>query len=334
MSSGSTSKLRVSHSSIVDFLRCQRRWYLKWVARIDSVTEDVPRPLDFGRAFHAGQEAWWTAEGTDAGRLRAAHFAFAKYADGLSWEDRVMGTELLRGYAAYYANDELRFHNVPTAEQKVILPVLDPDGNPDPDLEYTVVFDVVGYAPDASTVLVEHKTTKSDLYGVSFWRRFERSLQLPLQWMAASDCGRTPAKLIIDAVKAPQLKRAQVTPPENREFYKVSYKGARPGDPKPNTRLKAETREEFEERISSMILDNPEGFFARQEYFFDARALEMARLDLWSVARSMLQVARSGGYSPRNADGCSKYGGTCEYEPACWSGADLTDSKLFTIRGT
>jgi hypothetical protein len=325
-------KLRLSHSAIADFLRCPRRWYLSWVERIAPVGP-VARPLDMGRAFHAGQEAWWTVEGEPAVRLRAAHAAFAAAGETLSWEDRVLGPQLLTGYAVYYGDDELRFHTVPLAERKVVLPVLHPDtGEPDPDLEYTVVFDVVGYDREGRTVLVEHKGTASDITTAKFWSRFDTSLQLPLQALAAYDCGREPSKLVLDAVRTPIMSRLRATPIEKREFYKRATGLAAVGDPKPGTRTRDETREEFEARVQSMLLDDPGRFYARREYFFDDYSLRMARLDLWAVGQQMLDIVRREGATPRNPDGCDKYNSTCGFEPACWRGESLRDEKLFTIR--
>jgi hypothetical protein len=323
-------KLRLSHSSIADFLRCPRRWYLSWVERLTPVGP-VARPLEMGRAFHKAQESWWTSEGTVEERLLAAHQVFTANATELSWEDNVLGPELLTGYAALYGSDELRFHAVPLAERKVILPVLDADGNVDPDLEYAVVFDVVGYDTAGNTVLVEHKGTKSNITTVKFWQRFDTSLQLPLQVLAAIDSGRTPSKLILDATWTPELSRLKATPIEKREFYKRATGDAAVGDPKPGTRLRDETREDFAARVRASICDEPERFYARKEYFFDEYSLRMARLDLWDVGQQMLGVARRMS-AARNPEGCDKYNEICGYAPACWRGESLTDQTLYTIR--
>lgn len=323
--------LRVSHSSIQDFLRCPRRWYLRWVLRIDAVG-GTARPLDFGRAFHAGQEAWWTSEGDVQSRLLAAHAAFAAAGASLSWEDRVLGPELLTGYAARYGDEGLRAVSLPVAERKVVLPVLSPEGEPDPDLEYTVIFDVVTYNADGQTVLVEHKTTTSAIDTVKFWSRFDHSLQLPLQVLAATDCGRAPSELILDAVRAPAMQRLKATPIERREFYKRPTGSAAVGDPKPGTRLRDESREELEHRMRASLLDSPEAYYARRSYTFDEHQLRLARYDLWSVARMMLDVARRGGDSPRNPEGCEKYASMCEYEPVCWRGENIKNEQLYTVR--
>jgi PD-(D/E)XK nuclease superfamily protein len=327
-----TPKLRLSHSSIQDYLRCSRRWYLSKIEGIEAVGE-IPRPLDFGSAFHAGQEAWWTVEGSPEERLLAAHQHFAaKASSDMSWEDRVLGPELLTGYACMYGDDELRMHTVPIAERKVILPVLRPDGTEDPDLEYTVVFDIVGYDREGRTVLVEHKSTSSDIRSATFWKRFDTSLQLPLQMLAAVDCGRDPQKLVLDAIRAPKMARHRATPIEKRKFRARDDQWGNKGDPLPGTRTRDESREEFAARVRDNILDDPGGFYARKEYFPDAHSLEMARYDLWSVGQQMLDVVRREGATPRNPDGCEKYASLCGFDAACWRGESLTNPTLYTVR--
>jgi hypothetical protein len=325
-------KLRLSHSSIQDFLRCPRRWYLSWVARLAPVGP-VARPLDMGKAFHAGLEAWWTVDGTPEQRLQAAHQNFlAGASSDLSWEDRVLGPELLTGYASMYGDDELRFHCIPLAERKVILPVLHPEtGAEDPDLEYTVVFDTVGYDAEGGTVLVEHKGTASDIRTQKFWSRFDTSLQLPLQVLAAIDSGRAPTKLVLDAVRTPIMRRMKATPIEKREYYKRKQGLAEIGDPRPGTRIRDESREEFQARVHENIADDPYGHFQRRDYYFDEYSLRMARLDLWDIGQQMLGVARRES-AARNPDGCDKYNSICGFDAACWRGASLSDSTLYTIR--
>lgn len=324
-------KLRISHSSIQAFLRCPRLWFLEWVSGYKSVGPE-PRPLGMGKAFHSAQEAWWTQDGSVEHRLAIAQNVFTVEASpDLSWEDHVLGPELLTGYAAMYGDDELRYHGVPIAERKVILPVLDPDGNPDPDLTYTVVFDIVGYDAEGRTVLVEHKTTASDITSLKFWSRFDTSLQLPLQVLAATDSGREPTKLVLDAVRTPIMHRAKATPIERREFYVRDSKWGRAGEPKPGTRLRDETRDEFSARVREGILLDPGNYYARKEYFFDARSLEAARYDLWSVGRQMLHVARTEA-AARNPEGCEKYGSVCAFDPVCWRGESVSDEKLYVLR--
>ena len=325
--------LRISHSSVESYLRCPRLWLLKHQMRLGAVAEGAvrPRPLQFGTAWTRAMEAYWTYDGSVPEMLIAAQQVFAAYATSLSWEDRVLGPALLTGYAAMYG-DELRLYSMPVAEAELTFPVLDPDGKPDPELEFITIPDTVGYDSQQRTIIVEHKTTSSNINNLGFWRRYDRSLQLPTQWMTALDAGRPPHELVLDVVHAKIMHRGKPTPIERREFYKRATAGAAVGDPKPGTRLTEESREEFESRVMADILCNPGDYYARKSYTYTEQDLLLARADLWAAGRGMLEALRSGGATARNNDGCDKYGSTCEFDAACWSGADLNDPNLFQIR--
>lgn len=323
--------VRLSHSSISSFLRCPRRWYLSYVAELAPVAEKS-RPLEFGTAFHEALEIWWTNDLPEAARLEMAIEAFTRSSTGLSFEDRILGPVLLRGYAAMYGGDELRFQGIPIAERKIELPVLDLDGKPDPRMVLVAVMDVVGYTPEGETVIVEHKTTASDIRSANFWDRFRDSLQAKLYWIAATDLGRAPSSAIFDVVRAPVMHRRLATPIASREFYKRATGDARVGDPKPGTRLVDETREEFAARVEQTLLADPSAFYARQPYPYDATQIQMARVDLYEVGCMMVDMVQRESGGPRNPDGCKAYNSVCGFHAACYGSADLNDTTLYQVR--
>lgn len=321
--------VRLSHSSISSFLRCPRLWALQQAGYVP--VGEKSRPLEFGTVFHTALELWWTSELDEVVRLEAAMATFASGAANLSFEDRILGPLLLRGYAAMYGSDELRFQGLPIAERKVEVPVLDLDGNVDPRMVLVAVMDVVGYTPEGDTVIVEHKTTSSDIRTATFWDRFDHSLQSKLYHIAATDLGREPTSAIVDVVRAPVMHRRLATPIERREFYKRATGDARVGDPRPGTRLVDETREEFALRAEEAILSDPEGYFVRQPYSYTQQQIADARVDLWTVGAMMAGVAARDGASPRNSDGCDRFGGRCGFHAACYGGASLDDTQLYQV---
>lgn len=323
--------VRLSHSSIQSFLRCPRLWYLQYILGISPIGARS-RPLEMGDAIHQALEVWWTGEGSTQDRLDAAVAAFNQAATELSFEDRTQGPVLLQGYAAQYSDDELRYQGLPLAEQKLELPVLDPDGNVDPRMVLVAKMDVVGYDELGNTVLVEHKSTASDINTSTFWNRFSNSLQLPLYWIAATDCYRRPTKLIVDVVRAPIMHRAKATPIEKRKFRKRDDQYGKAGEPLPGTRLRDETTAEFAARAAEAVLENPFGYFTRREYTFTGCQIAEARADVWAVGNLMLEVIAREGASARNSDGCEKYGELCGFHAACYGGADLADTRLYQVR--
>ncbi len=328
-----SAPLRLSHTSIASFLRCPRLWYLEHVLRLSPVG-DRSRALGFGTAFHAALEQWWTADGSDEARLAASFAAFQLSGEQLSFEDGCLGPELLLGYAATYANDELRAHSIPLGECKIEVPVLDPDGNVAPDMVLVAKLDEIGFELGGETVLVEHKTTSSDINSSTFWSRFDTSLQLPIYFIAAADCGRLIDSCILDVIRAPKMQRRLATPIEKREFYKRAIGDAAVGDPKPGTRLRDETREEFAVRAREAVLANPGDYYARKVYRMTEEQLLAARGDIYATGKLMQAAIAAEGATPRNSDGCVRFNSQCGFHASCYGGASLQDSQLYQVRST
>lgn len=331
---------RTSYSAITDWQRCPRYYGYKHVERIDRIGSKG-RSLGFGSAFHLAQAKLWSWEGdhADPARLQGAAQEFARAAleEGLSYEDRVLGEILLIGYTARWDDLRLSFHTPPIVEQKVIAPILAPNGEPDEELEVAAVFDVVAYDEEGRTIPVEHKTTVSDISpGSAYWNRLELNLQASLYYIVASDVGRYVGHVLWDAIRAPELKRLQATPPEKREFYvrKTERKDgtvAMPGDPKPGIRLNDETANQFAQRVMGEVLSNPLGFYGRLPLHRDESELDRVRYDLWSASRQMLH-AKETGLFPRNLDACFKFNRPCQYLPVCRGEASIEDPALYRVR--
>lgn len=290
--------------------------------------------MSFGDAFHQALEVWWTNSGTVEDRLSAAHAKFLSAAaeNKLSFEDSVLGPELLTGYAVTYGSDELRSHSIPLGECKLEVPVLDPDGAPDDSMVLVARLDEIGFSLNGETVLVEHKTTTSDLHSDTFWARFDSSLQVPLYFIAAADSGRPIASAVLDVIRAPKRSRLLATPPERREFYKRAGEGHAIGDPKPGVRLRDQTKEEYANTLRELIIENAPMYYARKTYVVTPEQITAARGDLWATGRMMQAVLDSDGAAPRNSDGCDKFNSRCGYHPACYGGASLDNQQMFTWR--
>lgn len=329
--------LRLSYSSISDFQRCPRYYAHRHIDRRDRIGGGS-RPLGFGRSFHKAQEAlWgWAGEADDPARLQAATTAFSKEAtlEGLSWEDHLLGEVLLIGYAARWDDLRLSFHGTPQPEVKVVGPVLNPSGTPEDGLEIAAVFDVVTTDVDGSTVLAEHKTTKSEIApGAAYWGSLDLNLQASIYWIVATDAGHQVGHILWDAVRAPEWKRYEATPLDKREFYKRPPAGstAKPGDPKPGVRLTDETADQFAERVMSKVLTDPNAFYGRQALYRSDDELARVRMDLWSVGKQMQHAVEVGAF-PRNLQSCRAFNTECAYLPVCRGEADINDDRLYRLR--
>lgn len=324
--------LRLSYSSITEFQACPRKWFYNRLSGYKPLVGEA-RPLGFGNAFHAGQQAWWLGRHDDdaAARLGAAQAAFLERGRELSPEDQALGQILLTGYAARYADQGLMFHAEPIVEQRVWVPVQGPDG-PAADMELVAVFDVVTYDLEGNTVVLEHKTTTSTLDdGSRFWGRFDLNLQVNLYYIIASDLGRTVGRFVLDAVRAPEMHRELATPPEQREFYKRDGKYGKVGDPRPGTRLADQTPDEFAAMVTDTVLGNPGAFYARRDLSPSPAELERTRADLYTVGRSMVHAVENDLY-PRNLQSCYMFNRPCPYLPVCNGETSIENPRLYQVR--
>ena len=337
---GFAVKVRISYSGLSDWARCNRYYYYRHILRTVRLGP-AGRPLGFGRAGHKGQEALWSWAGDpdDPGRLQAAVTAFETAAEeeGLSFDDRILGQVLLIGYAARWDDLRLNYHMAPLVERKVVVPVLDPTGNPDPDMELVAVFDVVAYDLEGNTVPVEHKFTASPIEpGAAYWGRLDMNLQASIYWIVATDAGRQVGEILWDAIRAPQLTRWEATPSDKREFYKRATKRAdgtvaQPGDPKPGVRLEPESVEAFTERVMGKVLGAPAEFYGRQPLYRSDDELDRVRADVWQTGKQIQRAAEDGTY-PRNLDACNKFNMPCPYLPVCKGEVEITDERIYQVR--
>jgi hypothetical protein len=289
------------------------------------------RALGFGIAFHEAQAALWEGGDHALDKARTA-WAVAAARETLSFEDTLLGEVLLLGYSLRWDDFRLNYQGAPLVERRVTVPVLDLQGNPDPELELVCVFDVVAMDEDGTTVPVEHKTTTSAIDpGSAYWTRLDNNLQASIYYVVAGDAGRPIKHILWDVIKAPRLERMLATPVERREFYVKPPKGKAAGDPKPGTRLVDETADEFAVRVMDQILTDPGSYFQRQAIYRSDDEVARVRADIWMTGQAMLHAERTGAY-PRNLDSCQKYGRPCPYLPVCTGQADIDDDRVYTIR--
>lgn len=328
--------LSVSFSAVSDFMACPRKWYYKYCLR-KSPTGDSPRPMAFGTAFHEALAVYWGTEGDLATRFAASLAKWDGVKTGLSWEDQIIGAILLQGYAATWGEVDKQYwtHTVPIAERKIKVPLRDPDDNADPDMVLTIMMDSSAHAFDGGNVVIEHKTTTSDIEGEDYWCRAAASLQTDAYFIGSAEGGRHPRELIWDAVRAPNLRRRKATPVELRKYY---VRGDRAGQIYDNQRETDETHEEFAQRFMEDVLSYPNKYFVRRNFTRTADELYDARCDLWAYGRLMLTARGDNGNcvipaAPRNLGACNMYPtNPCEFVPVCKGGASIDDPQLYMIK--
>lgn len=328
--------LSVSFSAVSDFMSCPRKWYYKYCLR-RSAAGETPRPLAFGTAFHEALAVYWGSSGDLGDRFQAALAKWDGVKAALSWEDQIIGGILLQGYAATWGEVDKEYwtHTTPIAERKIKVPLRDPDDQADPDMVLTIMMDSSAHAFDGGNVVIEHKTTTSDLEGEDYWCRAAASLQTDAYFIGSCEGGRHPRKLIWDAVRAPNLRRRKATPQELRKYY---VRGEKAGQIYDNQRESDETHEEFAARFMEEVLSSPHKYYQRREFTRTDDELYDARCDLWAYGRLMLTARgnHANGVTPaapRNLNACNQYpNNPCEFVPVCRGGADIENELLYKIK--
>jgi PD-(D/E)XK nuclease superfamily len=197
-------------------------------------------------------------------------------------------------------------------EVEFAAPLLDPDTMIESD-DWYLRGKIDALAIDRSTgelLIVEHKTSSADISpGSDYWRRLRLDSQISMYYDGARALGYEPTGIVYDVLAKPNLRLGGAT----------------------KKRAQAETLEEFRERFSATIAENPNAIYARSRLVRFDHEIDEARRDVWATARQLDQAMRLGEH-PRNPGACWKYGSMCEFFPVCSGEATLDDTTLFARR--
>lgn len=285
---------------------CQRLHYYEYVAGYRPATA---RPaLAFGALMHRGLEAWW------ATGLSAALAAVAAEPDPFV---RILAEKLLEGYDARWGAEpyetlgvEVEFHaRLVRSRTWSLAGKLDA---------------IARHTPSGQIVVVEHKTTSSDISpGSEYWARLRMDGQVSIYIDGARALGHAVDTVVYDVVSTATLPRPRrATPPDQRRYTKDGRLYAA-------QRLEDETPAEYRERICEALAERGANAYARGSIIRRADDLASAREDISHVARQLGRAMRAGEY-PRNPDACWRYGSLCPYFDVCTGVASLDDSTRFT----
>lgn len=275
--------------------------------------------LSFGTLWHTGQEAWWKwAHDAQEVRLAAAVEAMRASPDADSIA-LVIAEELMLGYTAMWGDVEWR---VLAIEQRFEMPLVNPETGA-ASRTYVLGGKVDGIvANDNGVVVLEHKTTASDIEpGSLYWKKVRTlDTQVSQYVRGARALGHDPRACLYDVVRKPAIRPLKATPVESRKYTKQGFLYA-------NQREHDETPEEFRARLRADIEEKPSRYYCREEIVRLDSDERDHQYDVWSQAR-MMREARLAGFAPKNPDACSAFGG-CPYFQVCAGEASIDDDTLF-----
>lgn len=330
----------ISTSRLTAFRACKRLHYYKHHLRQRTFAK--PRPLAFGSLKHAGLNAWWEwyMKGTENPSaldvaINAIREASANQDSDseLNEYDLMMAEAMMTGYDARWAQ-EMANLTVIGVEAKFVAKLRNPQTD-----RNSQTYEVGGYIDalvknDRDLVyIVEHKTTSDSVAPESnYWRRLRMDSQISTYFSGARALGHEPAGCIYDVMKKPQTKPHQATSMENRKYTKekkdkegnithpsLLYKGQREND---------ETPHEYRTRLLTLIADDPDGYYRRQEVVRLQSEIDEFDWDTWGTAR-MMREGELANRHPRNPDNCLRFNRMCEYFDVCTGAADIQDESLF-----
>jgi hypothetical protein len=309
-----------------------RKHYYSYELRLKPArTADA---LRFGTRFHDGLENGEKPE-------RPPYPLWAESEEDRADIDLQLATcdALLDAYWEFWADAPIDYVE---KEQEFCLPLRNPATNY-PSHRWTIAgkIDGIGYTPDGRLMVVEHKTTSSDLEpGSQYWMKLDIDQQVTLYLWAAREMGYPVEGIIYDVVRKPTIrpKGKVVDVDENGdpiildiETGERAYKDAENTKPYKSasrkygrvTKSHPETVDEYVARLKSDIQERPDFYFRRQILSRLRDQLETFACELWHTGQDMIFHQNTGCW-PRNTSVCTRpY--KCPYLPLCLEDADPVD---------
>ena len=311
---------RLTSSEMATLVGCMRKFYYRYEMGLQHTSEKAA--LTFGSAWHRAMEARWTGQ-------NAAEALEAATAEFLTLDELQVSTltGLLTGYYAHYEHD-------PIAELK-------PEQEFRFPLERSRTFDVAGKIDglgtheDGRPLLLEHKTTSDSVEPDSdYWDRLRCNNQIMQYVHAARVCGIPVELILYDVTRKPSIKPKSIPILDeqglkiclsNDTSERVMNKNGKPRESSGEgmtIQTRAETAEEYGQRLTMDIATRPDFYFARREVpvldqdmdEFVVQRLEISRMIL-GFRRASRAMAKPHQAWPRNSS--SMQCGFCEYKGFC-----------------
>lgn len=325
----------ISVSEIKAFRRCPREHRLSYGLGIRPLESN--RNARFGTLVHHGLEAWWKAEHPEE-RLDFA-LESVRHLGGDPFE-RVKAEVMLIGYDTRWAAVEME---VLAVEAEFRTPLVNP-ATDTPSRTYELGGKLDAVVRMAGRVyVVEHKTSSEDISpGSDYWRRLRMDAQVSTYFVGARALGYDPEACLYDVLGKPGIRPSRV-PVLDEDGVKIvrdvvgtrvrtkdGKKWRESADSSAGYVLetRAETPEEFGERLASTIAKDPEHYFARGEVHRLRADEDDAAADTWATARAIRDAEVLKRW-PRNPDACIRYGNACAYWDVCTGVARTDDTTRF-----
>lgn len=210
---------------------------------------------------------------------------------GLEGAELVKLRVLNRCYQTHYAEQPLELS---AREEEFELPSFNGIGL---DIDILVCGRIDGRGPSC---LVEYKTTSSYIDpGSMYWERILDDRQIQVYLGAMWSLGHTYNDVLYDVARKPTIKRKT-----------------------------KESLEDFEKRLTEVIMSEPDAYFQRRTFTFTEQQVADTWQDMHSVACQIPGIDEVKLY-PKSPKSCYAYGRACEYLATCRGANPITDNDLY-----
>lgn len=312
--------------------------------------EDGIRPvktseaLSFGTAMHSMLESYWKN-----------HFAYDltevdnicnKY--GFERDDAYAPytlKALFNGYVNRYQLSDMESYISIGAEIGFEAPLMNPEsGAASKTFHLAGKIDAIAREVNGGRkLIVEHKTTSCDIGpGSDYWLKLPIDGQVSGYYVGARVKGYEVENCLYDVIRKPTIRPSSSIPVLDENGLKIvmdsegnrvmNKDGKKPRQTEDAAlgyvmQKRAESPEEWYQRLTEDIANNPDKYYQRMEVARSESDLEDYLFDMWALSKELISAGNTGRYS-RNPNACSVFG-NCEYFDVCTGCASLDDITLF-----
>lgn len=328
---------------------CHRAFKISTIDKIRPICSSDA--LRFGTAFHSMMEIYWTKMVSEAAfdvEKEISDIASRYAAENMDEYAANTLLALFDGYVAKNLQSDRSKYETIGVEVEYNAPLLNPETG-GKSLTYHLAGKLDGIIKnkaDGSIVILEHKTTSSDIDPTSdYWKKLAIDGQVSGYYYGIQFIGYEAQNCLYDVIKKPGLKVSNSVPDLDENGLKIVIDNAtgervfkKDGSPRQSAGdgmtllVRRETPKEWFDRLSADIQSNLDKYFARMEIARSESDLEDYLFDMWALSKELMEAKKSGRYS-RNPAGCQMFSG-CEYWDVCTGSASLYDTTRFKIEKT
>lgn len=234
----------------------------------------------------------------------------------VSGEDKERLARLFMGYQWFWESKPEGALDFVAVELEFDLPIHNPrTGEESKTWRQAGKIDGIVRLPDGRLAVLEYKTTSHSIEpDAPYWTRLRLDQQITSYYIAARKLGYDVQTILYDVTHIRATMRPyKATPPEKRKYTKAHVLYA-------NQREEDESLDDFGERLTSDIVENPYGYYARCEVPRLDEDIAEFEEELWQQQADLTQTQAIGSWY-RNTSACINNNASCEYLALCSQGS-------------